>query len=186
MKKPLLLVLTGASSVGKKPLSEALLKDLDLDLHYAISLTTRPKKEHEEDGKHYFFVDHPRFAQFIKERRLLEFTEFGGYFYGTILEQVTLLLDIGKNVLIDVEAQGVGQIKLAFPKALCIFVEPEDMNELETQIWERYEDERTNAQQRINKAKVEMELLPLFKHRVKVNDIDKAVADIKDIIEEAK
>ena len=123
MNKGLLFVLTGASSVGKKDIRDRLLQDNELHLNYSISMTTRPKREEEVDGKDYYFVDHEAFAHALRNHELLEYTEFDGYYYGTPKHQVDFLLNSGKNVMIEVEAQGVGQIKLQYPDALCVFVE---------------------------------------------------------------
>ena len=83
MNKGLLFVLTGASSVGKKDIRDRLLGDEQLHLNYSISMTTRPKREEEVDGKDYYFVNHEAFAQALRNRELLEYTEFDGYYYGT-------------------------------------------------------------------------------------------------------
>lgn len=184
MKKGKIIVLTGASSVGKGKIRDAMMADEELQLFYSVSVTTRPKKEEEKDGVDYFFVDHESFASALKNQELLEYTEFAGYYYGTPSQQVDFLVNQGKNVLIEVEAQGVGQIKLNRPDAICIFVVPESMEELERQIRLRYKDEE-NVQQRLNKAKVELELQPLFNHIVSNKDTDEAVKYIKSVILDA-
>ncbi|MEF9921054.1 MAG: guanylate kinase [Erysipelotrichaceae bacterium] len=181
MNKGKIIVLTGASSVGKGVIRDALMKDKDLHLFYSVSVTTRPAKVSEEDGVDYYFVDHYAFARALKNQELLEYTEFGGYYYGTPAQQVDFLVNQGKNVLVEVEAQGVGQIKLNRPDAIAFFVVPESLEELEKQIRKRYRDE-DNVQQRLNKAKVELELQPLFTHVVSNKDIDEAVKEIKDTI----
>ena len=68
MNKGLLFVLTGASSVGKKDIRERLLQDNELHLNYSISMTTRPKREEEVDGKDYYCVDHEAFAHALRNR----------------------------------------------------------------------------------------------------------------------
>ena len=117
-----LIVLSGASSVGKSGIKEALLKDDSLDLLYVNSMTTRPMKEGEKDGVDYLFTDTKSFANAIKNKELLEYTEFNGYYYGTPKDQVEFLLAHGKNVLVDVSADGVGPIKLNVPSALYALV----------------------------------------------------------------
>ena len=181
MKKGLIIVLTGASSVGKNLIRDELMKDQDMNLFYSISVTTRPKKADEVDGKDYYFVNYESFASALKNHELLEYTEFGGYYYGTPSQQIDFLINQGKNVLIEVEAQGVGQIKLNRPDTLCIFVVPESMEELEKQIRLRYKDDETTIQQRLNKAKMEMELQPLFNHIVTNTDAQASAATIKEI-----
>lgn len=179
MNKGMILVLTGASSVGKNLIRDEIMKDPKMNLFYSISVTTRPKKSDEVDGKDYYFVSYESFASAVKNRELLEYTEFGGYYYGTPIQQVDFLLNQGKNVLVEVEAQGVGQIKLKHPEALCVFVIPESMEELEKQIRNRYKDDETTIQQRLNKAKMEMELQPLFNHVVTNKDAITSAQAIK-------
>lgn len=185
MSKGTLLVLTGASSVGKGAIRDCLLEDESLQLFYSISMTTRPKKEAEKDGIDYYFVDRKTFADAVRSRELLEYTQFDGYYYGTPLAYIDFLLKIGKNVLLEVEAQGVGQIKLRYPDALAVFVVPESMEELEKQIRARYNDQ-ASADLRVNKASMEMELSSLFRHQVKNNDAQQAKEEIAKMLVEHK
>lgn len=186
MAKGLVVILSGACSVGKHDLTERLLNDSDLDLMYSVSLTTRPKREDEVDGKDYYFVDFKSFADAVKNHQLLEYTEFNGWYYGTPKNQVEFLRDSGKNVLITVEAQGVGPIKLELPDALAIFITPSSIEELENNIHALYQDDEASAVRRINKAKMDMELAPLFRNVVKSDDPDELYEEVKKMILEAK
>ena len=89
---------------------------------------------------------------------------------------------IGKNVLIEVEAQGVGSILLNLPEAVSFFVMPENEEQLIHQISSLYKDDEASVKLRINKAKLEMQLAPLFRHVVYNNDPDKAVSEIKKVV----
>ena len=182
MSKGLVVIISGASSVGKGDIRDALLADKDLKLFKSVSMTTRPPKENEVDGVNYFFVSHKDFARAVKNKELLEYTEFNGYYYGTPKNYVEFLYNIGKNVLIEVEAQGAGPVKLNLPDATAFFITPASMEELEKQINERYKDDEASIERRINKAKMDMELASLFKHTVSNEDTDAAVAYIKDVL----
>ena len=182
MSEGLVIILSGASSVGKGKVREALMKDEDLKLFYSISVTTRPQKEDEVDGKDYYFVSHKSFAEAVRNKELLEYTEFNGYYYGTPKNQVEFLMRQGKNVLIEVEAQGVGPIKLNIPDAIAFFIIPNSIEELEKQISIIYKDDKSSIENRLNKAKMDMELAPLFTHTVSNANVDKAIKQIKDII----
>ncbi len=182
MSKGLVVILSGASSVGKGAIRERLLNDPELKLFYSISMTTRPAKGDEVDGKDYYFVSHKEFADAVKKKELLEYTEFNGYYYGTPKNHVEFLRSKGKNVLIEVEAQGVGPIKLNVPDAVAFFVMPESLEELEKQIHLLYKDDEASITRRINKAKMDMEIAPLFKNVVYNNDTDLAVSQIKEVI----
>lgn len=182
MGKGIVVILSGASSVGKGAIRELLLQDEELKLMYSISMTTRPRKENEVDGKDYYFVTHKEFADSVKNKELLEYTEFNGYYYGTPKQQIEFLVEKGKNVLIEVEAQGVGPIKLNLPESLAFFVMPASLEELEKQIYTLYQDDEASAQRRINKAKMDMEIASLFKHVVSNEDAQASVAEIKKVV----
>ena len=182
MAKGLVVILSGASSVGKGAIRHKLLEDKDMNLFFSISETTRPQKEGEVDGKDYYFVSHKDFANSVKNRELLEYTEFNGYYYGTPKAQVEFLTSKGKNVLIEVEAQGVGPIKLNIPDALAFFVMPTSFEELEKQINEIYKDDEASITRRLNKARMDMEIAPLFRNIVYNDDTDKAFAQIKKVV----
>ena len=182
MANGLVVILTGASSVGKGKIRDLLLADEDLQLFFSISETTRPRKENEVDGKDYYFVSYKQFADSVKNKELLEYTEFNGYYYGTPKAQVDFLVSKGKNVLIEVEAQGVGPIKLNIPDSVAFFVMPASEEELEKQITERYKDDEASVARRLNKAKMEMELAPLFRNVVTNEDGEAAYRQIKEVI----
>ncbi len=181
MNKGKVLILSGASSVGKGTIKKKLLEDKEMGLIESVSITTRPKKDKEVDGKDYYFIDYKYFAEAVKNKELLEYTEFNGYYYGTLKSQVEFLINNGKNVLIEVEAEGVGPLKLNLPDALAVFVVPESLEELEKHIMDIYGDDLASANNRINKARMEMEIAPLFKNQVKNTNIDLAVKQIKEM-----
>lgn len=179
MGKGLVAILSGASSVGKRSIRKELMKDSSLNLFYSVSMTTRPRRENEVDGVDYYFVSFKGFAQAVRNHELLEYTEFNGYYYGTPKYFVEFLVEQGKNVLIEVEAQGVGPIKLNIPDSIAFFVMPKSFEQLEKQINEIYKDDEASIRNRLNKAKMEMELAPLFKNIVSTEDVEKAILDIK-------
>ena len=187
MDKGLVVILSGASSVGKQGIRNRLKADPDLGLHYSVSITTRPPKAGEQDGDDYYFVSFKSFAKAVKNKELVEYTEFNGYYYGTPQAHLDFLLEQGKNVLIEVEAQGVGPMKLHYPDALAVFVLPKSSEDLERQIIEVYGDDSASAQNRINKAKMDLELAPLFRNTVTNEDEDLAFRQVKEmILEELK
>lgn len=182
MSKGVVIILTGASSVGKGKIRDLLLEDKDLNLMFSISMTTRPPKAGEVDGKDYYFVSFKSFAEAIKNRELLEYTEFNGYYYGTPKNQIEFLVEHEKNVLIEVEAQGVGPLKLNMPESIAFFVKPVSTDELIEQINKVYGDGTASAENRINKAKMDLELEPLFNNVVTNDDPEAAAARIKEVV----
>ena len=111
MANGLVVILSGASSVGKHGIRDMLKNDPDLGMSYSISITTRPPKGNEKDGGDYYFVTFANFAKAVRNKELVEYTEFNGYYYGTPRAHLDFLLEQGKNVLLEVEAQGVGTLE---------------------------------------------------------------------------
>lgn len=182
MSNGLVVILSGASSVGKHGIRDMLKNDPELGLNYSVSITTRPPKANEKDGGDYYFVSFANFAKAVKNKELVEYTEFNGYYYGTPRAHLDFLLEQGKNVLLEVEAQGVGPLKLNYPDALAVYVMPKSIKDLEKQINEVYGDHEASAQNRLNKAKMDMELASLFRNIVYNDDADRAYHQIKELI----
>ena len=187
MAKGLVVILSGVSSIGKDQVRQKLLDDPELGLMDIISLTTRPKKETEKDGWDYYFVNHKDSANAVRDHRMLEYTEFNGYYYGTPAEHVEFLTAMGKNVLISIEAQGVGQIRIKHPDNKAFFLVPTSLDELEKQIRQRYHADESGINLRMNKAKTELELANIFGTCVPLTSDEEAFNVIKtELLEELK
>ena len=159
MKKGLLIVLSGPSGVGKGTVIKELMKNDDLKLSYSISMTTRKPRNGEVDGVNYFFVDRDTFLKAIDDGELLEHAEFVGNMYGTPVSYVEKLRNEGRNVLLEIEVQGAMQVKKKCPDALSIFIIPPSMEELASRIRGRNSEPEEIVQQRLDKAKKEMEMV---------------------------
>jgi len=182
MKQGIVVILSGVSSVGKSEIRKLLLQDEELKLFYSVSETTRPQKETEIDGVDYYFVSHEAFAHSVKNKQLLEYTEFNGYYYGTPRAQIEHLINMGKNVLIEVEAQGVGSIKMNIERSIAFYVVPKTFEDLEEHIRETYKDDEASIERRLNKARMDFQIAPLFKHTVCNEDPQKAYLEIKETV----
>ena len=76
------------------------------EIGYSISFTTRKMREGEKHGRDYFFVSQEEFKGLIKEGEFLEFAEVHGNFYGTSIKQVESELEIGRDVILEIDVQG--------------------------------------------------------------------------------
>lgn len=182
MKKGLLIVLSGPSGVGKGTVIKELMKNDDLKLSYSISMTTRKPREGEVDGVNYFFVDRETFLKAISDGELLEYAEFVGNMYGTPVSYVEKLRNEGRNVLLEIEVQGAMQVKEKCPDALSIFIIPPSMEELAARIRGRNSEPEEIVQQRLDKAKKEMEMVTQYKYVVCNDDVILATDIISAII----
>ena len=177
MRKGLLIILSGPSGVGKGTVRDSFYSNEELNLAYSISMTTREKRAGEKDGKDYYFTTREQFEKAVKNGELLEWTEFVGNYYGTPLDNVEKLRNMGKNVLLEIEVEGAMQVKEKCPEALSIFIVPPSMRELENRIRGRRSEPEEIVQQRLSKASREMNLISQYRYVV-CNDNVKEAADI--------
>ena len=163
MGKGKLIVFSAPSGSGKTTLVHYLLKKI-LNLSFSISATSRKPRENEIDGKDYFFLSKEIFINKINDGKFLEYEEvYDGIFYGTLLDEVEKNLKKGKHVIFDIDVVGGINIKKLFPeRTLAIFVKPPSIESLEERLNTRGDDSPEEINQRIEKAKKEMEYSSQF------------------------
>ncbi len=105
-----MLVLSSPSGAGKTTLSRLLLCS-DRKVELSISVTTRPKRRGEIDGRDYHFIDRGRFDDMVARGELLEWAEVFGHRYGTPRAPVIKALHLGRDVLFDIDWQGTQQLR---------------------------------------------------------------------------
>ena len=181
-KKGLLIVISGPSGVGKGTVIKEVMKDSSLNLSYSVSMTTREKREGEEEGVNYYYVTREQFEKTRDEGGLLEWTEFVGNYYGTPLSEIRRLRGEGKNALLEIEVEGCMQVKEKVPDALTIFIVPPSLKELENRIRGRRSEAEEIVQQRLAKASKELEMTGQYRYVVCNDDIQLAADIIRVII----
>ena len=184
MKKGLLIIISGPSGVGKGTVRRKVMEDTSLNLAYSVSMTTRAPRKKEVDGVDYFFVSAAEFQRNIDEGGFLEWAEFVGNRYGTPKSYVEKLRNEGKNVILEIEVEGAKQVLRQFPgdELTSIFLIPPSFEELEARIRRRRSEPEAIIQERLNKARREMNLKYQYRYIVLNDDVDRAAAEIIDII----
>ena len=180
-QKGLLIIFSGPSGVGKGTVRELFFDREDLNLAYSISMTTRSPRVGEVDGKDYYFVSRDRFEEAIENDELLEYAEFVGNYYGTLISEVERLRNLGKNVLLEIEVQGALQVIDKVPDSLSIFLVPPSMEELERRIVSRRTEGSDVIQERLEKASKEMDLMKHYRYVI-CNEDPQIAADAVGLI----
>jgi guanylate kinase len=187
MKSGLLIILSGPSGVGKGTLRKRIMEDVSLQLVYSVSMTTRSKRQGETDGKDYFFVNQKTFQEAIDRQELLEWAEFVGNRYGTPKKVIDNLRNNGKNVLLEIEINGAKQVmaKTKGNGLVTIFLMPPSFDALESRIRKRKTETEAIIQERLQKAKREMNLYHDYQFVVVNDNLERAAQQIIDIIKES-
>lgn len=181
-ERGLLIVISGPSGVGKGTVRKALFEMTGHDLVYSVSMTTRPIRPGEVNGKDYFFVTKDEFENRIKENGFLEWAEFVGHYYGTPLDKIEDQLNRGKEVVLEIEVQGALQVKQKMPDAVFIFIGPPSMKDLENRLIHRGTDSLVVIHQRMDKALREIGLAHRYDYIVINDEVHNAADRIMAII----
>jgi len=174
-KQGILIVLSGPSGAGKGTICQELLRSYP-ELNYSISATTRSARVGEQNGVNYWFVSRGEFQDMIENDQLLEWAEVYGNFYGTPCQHITELLNDGKDVVLEIDAQGATQIKKKFPEGVCIYIAPPSLDELANRIYKRGTDSLETIKTRLNSANAELTCVHHYNYVV-VNDEVKTATD---------
>ncbi|MCF8462413.1 MAG: guanylate kinase [Rickettsiaceae bacterium] len=181
-KEHILLVISGPSGSGKSTIAKAIVRDYN-NFTISVSLTTRPMRVGEVNGKDYYFVSPEEFEALRQRQELLEVTELCGNYYGTSRSNIMELMQQGQNIIFDVDYDGAKIIKQNWPLfTVCIFIQPPSLEATKERLISR-QDDLKNISQRIEKFEEVMASKDYYEHIV-VNDVlENAVAEIRQIID---
>ncbi len=182
-ENPLLVVISGPSGAGKDSIIRRM-KELGFPFHFVVTMTTRPPRPGEVNGRDYIFVSEEEFEDLLRRDGFLENAVVYGHRYGVPKEQIRKALESGKDVIMRVDVQGARTIRRLIPDAVFIFLVPSSEEELTRRLKARHtEDERT-LKLRLETAREEMKSLGEFDYVVVNADgrLDEAVQKILAII----
>jgi guanylate kinase len=179
--KGLLLVLSGPSGVGKGTVCSALRKR-DTDIVYSVSATTRSPREGEQEGVNYFFKSKDEFKKMIEEDQLLEWAEYVGNYYGTPRTYVEEQIELGNDVILEIEVQGALKVKEKFPQGVFIFLSPPSMEELRHRIITRGTETDDSVKSRMSVAKEEIDMMEYYDYVVVNDQVESACDRIQAVI----
>jgi guanylate kinase len=181
-RRGLMYVLSSPSGVGKTTLSRLLLRaDPHVDL--SISVTTRPRRRGEVDGRDYHFIEPARFNAMVKSGELLEWAEVFGHCYGTLRRPVEKALKAGRDVLFDIDWQGTQQLReKARDDLVSVFILPPSVTELERRLKARAQDSHDIIKARMAKAAGEMSHWPEYDYVIVNSDKNRAFAEVRAIL----
>lgn len=176
-RKGLLYIVSAPSGAGKTTICNRVMAATP-HLRQSISFTTRPRREGEQDGIDYHFVDQPAFDRMVEEGAFLEWATVHGNCYGTAQTTVEEALAEGNDILLDIDVQGAAQLQAKGLDAVFIFILPPSMTELENRLVGRNTDSPEVVARRIDNAVGEITRSKEFDYVV-VNDVlDQAVETV--------
>lgn len=176
-----LFIISAPSGAGKTSLVSALLKNLS-HLQVSISHTTRAPRAHEQEGVNYYFINNLEFQSMIEQRAFLEHAKVFDHYYGTSRDKVLQHLQMGCDVILEIDWQGAAQVRHLMPESVSIFILPPSREILLERLHKRGQDDPVVIGQRMAKAKDEMRHYAEFDYLVINDDFNQAIAELQTII----
>jgi guanylate kinase len=185
--RPLLIVLSGLSGVGKDTVLTELKKS-GFPAYISISATTRPRRPGEKDGVDYHFISTSKFQEMIEGNHLLEWATVYDNRYGIPAAPVRQALESGQDVIVKIDVQGAATIKQKVPQAVFIFMVTSTLEELEQRLKKRRTETVAELELRLKTALAELTKLSMFDYIVvnREGKISRTIADITAIVSAEK
>lgn len=181
---PLLIVISGPSGIGKDTVVQGL-KDRSLPFHFVITATSRPPRDYEVDGEHYFFFSKEVFEEKIRDGEFLEHAWVYSAYKGVLRSQVKKALESGEDVVMRLDVQGAETIRDLCPDAILVFLTAHSEQEWLARLESRRSETDQELQLRIQTAQEEYQNLDLFDYIVTNQEghLDHTLDVIQSIIE---
>lgn len=181
-RRGLMLVLSSPSGAGKTTLSRRLL-EADQHIEMSISVTTRPPRPGEVDGKDYYFVSPAKFDEMVAGEALLEWAEVFGNRYGTPRGPVELTLSEGRDVLFDIDWQGTQQLhQRAGEDLVRVFILPPSADMLRQRLIKRAQDPVAEVARRMAQASNEISHWAEYDYVLINDDLDRCSDAVSTIL----
>jgi len=181
-RRGLMFVLSSPSGAGKTTLSRLLIEQMS-GLKMSVSVTTRPMRPGEVEGRDYLFVDKPRFERMVKQHELLEWATVFDNSYGTPRAPVEAALSSGQDVLFDIDWQGTQQLReKARADVVSVFILPPSATDLEKRLHSRAQDSQAVIRSRMSRATHELSHWAEYDYIVINHDVDQAFAEVQSIL----
>ena len=185
-QKGIMIIISSPSGAGKTTLTRKLVSDLKSAV-LSVSVTTRKKRDNEEEGLHYFFINEEVFDQMVEDGDLLEYANVFGFNYGTPKERVIENIQIGKDVIFDIDWQGAAQLKNNYKNNIVsIFILPPTATELMSRLIKRDQDSIDIIKNRLNAAYDEIKHWDEYDYVIINDDLDEAYSELKSVITSEK
>ena len=185
MKEGLLVVISGASGTGKGTVCKRLF-ELEKNITFSVSATTRPPRQGEVDGVNYWFLSKQKFEEMIEKGEFLEWAKVYDNYYGTPLNKVEERLKNGEDILLEIDTQGALNVMEKMPQGVFIFLLPPSLEELKRRIVGRGTENQESLEKRLGAAKKEISLANKYQYVVVNDDVENAAENIKAIIKAEK
>ncbi|KAL9011658.1 MAG: hypothetical protein Q9173_003518 [Seirophora scorigena] len=150
------VVISGPSGSGKSTILKRLFAAHPDTFGFSVSHTTRLPRPTEQHGREYNFTTKEAFLNLVYEDGFIEHAQFGGNHYGTSVKAVKDVAEKGRICVLDIEMEGVKQVKKTDLNARFLFLSPPSIEVLEQRLRGRGTEDEFSLRKRLEQAEKEM------------------------------
>lgn len=177
-----MFILSSPSGAGKTTIARKLLA-VEENLAMSVSVTTRPMREGEVEGRDYFFRTREQYDAMVAGDAFLEWAEVFGNSYGTPRAHIEDGLKQGQDFLFDVDWQGAQQLsQRAREDVVSVFLLPPSMEELEHRLRSRATDDETVITRRMARAGDEISHWDAYDYVVINHDLEDCFDKVRTVL----
>ena len=182
--KSILIVISSPSGAGKTSLANAIVEE-NKNIYFSTSVTTRPPRDGEENGREYIFTNKNKFDEMIINGEFIEYAEVFGHYYGTPKGKTEEFLINGKDIIFDVDWQGGTKIRNSYlaPSVVSIFILPPSIKTLQERLLNRNKDDDKTVKLRMKEARSEISHWSEYDYILVNDNFEKVKKNILKIIE---
>ena len=181
-RRGLMLILSSPSGAGKTTIARKLL-DEDGEIAMSVSVTTRPMREGEVEGRDYYFVDQAEFDRMVEDNAFYEWATVFGHSYGTPKAQIRAGLKEGRDFLFDIVWQGTQQLyQKAEVDVVRVFILPPSLDELHRRLVGRNTDAPDVIAARMARAQAEISHWDGYDYVVVNDDVETCFGKVREIL----
>lgn len=179
------IIISAPSGAGKTTICQELKQRLP-DLNFSVSHTTRPPRNNEKEGEDYYFISKELFLEMTNRNKFLEWAKIHDNYYGTSRKNIEDTLQKGKDLVLELDVQGVESLRALKYQGVYVFILPPSLEELENRLTRRATEPGSQIQSRLEVGKSEISQAHLYDYIVTNVSVDESVDTLQAIIRAEK
>lgn len=182
VRRGVMFIIEAPSGTGKTTVVKKLLEQ-DKKLNWSVSVTTRAPRAGEQNGVDYYFISDAEYDKLLQEDAFYEHVDSQyGSRYGTLRSEVDEFLNIGQDVLFDMDWEGLRQMKAKAPDdVVSVYMLPPSIKELRRRLEGRSTDSKEIIEKRMSLVLEKMQHWTEYDYVVICGDLDQTVDTIRQI-----
>lgn len=177
-----LLIISAPSGAGKLTLLTKVRERVADRFVTTVSATTRPPRPGEVDGRDYYFLNPTSFEARRESGAFVEWAEVHGNLYGTLHDELNRCLATGKDVILELDVQGMQNLRATRKDLVTVFLMPPSLEELENRLRKRGSEDEDVIALRVKNAGDEIAQRHAYDYIVVNDNIEQAASDLEAII----